>query len=275
MKKYFKLSALSLLVSSLFLSSASTFAGTCSNDYYTNYHKSYKSEGPYKGEPVRHYKKPGYVQPCQNILLDGLYIGGALGYDSFKLRQYLGVNDGAGDSLGSSSFLNPTGVVGGAFIGYGYYLSLFYLGAEIYGYSSNAITTQSNSATAFGVSVLNYTSRVTVRGSYGISLNPGVKVSDTVLLYGRLGYTRASVRTNEYLTVGAIGGSTTFNTNTGSYYNGFSYGLGLEGLIYENWSLRGEYTHTQYTPINTKFGTRFIPSDNQVMFGVLYHFTFC
>lgn len=219
--------------------------------------------GGYKGES---YKGESVVAPCPQpcMLKDGFYVGAQVGYDSYRVRQT--VTLAAPVVVGINPVLNATGWVGGLFLGYGQYMSdYFYLGGEIFGNASDART--SWAATAGAVS---YTTSVRARGSWGLALLPGVRLNDTSLGYIRLGWNWVSLRARETLT--AI--SDIARTNTS---NGFNYGVGIETLLYDMWSVRAEYSHTGYTNFtsnNTIVGTstRFNPSDNQFMLGLIYHF---
>lgn len=204
---------------------------------------NYKGEGYYKGDvpcPVRGLK-------------DGIYLGAQVGYDSYRIRE----NQALPGPVNGNPAIDLTGWVGGLFLGYGQYVTnQFYLGAEILGNYSGA-----NTSYSFG----SYNSKVTVKGSAGIDFIPGLKLNDSSLGYLRLGYKWARFQSQESLT----GGSAASKSST---QGGFNYGLGIETLVYENWSIRTEYTHTNYNSFTSGLGTKFSPSDNQVMLGVLYHF---
>jgi opacity protein-like surface antigen len=69
-------------------------------------------------------------------------------------------------------------------------------------------------------------------------------------------------------TTGAMVSASKTNTS-----GGFNFGLGLETLIVTNWSVRTEYSHTWYNDFTGRLGTKFGPSDNLFMLGLLYHFS--
>lgn len=206
----------------------------------------------YKGESFK-----GEVPcPAPAMLKDGFYVGGQVGYDSYRVRQ--SVDLGAGAT--ANPVVNPTGFVGGLFLGYGQYMNnWFYLAGEIFGNYSGAETSWSGN-----IGGTAYSSKFEADNSeYGISLLPGVKLNDTSLGYIRLGWNWARLKASETTT------TSTSETNTQS---GFNYGLGIETLVYDNWSVRTEYSHTNYNSFSTDFGTKFSPSDNQFMLGLIYHF---
>src|SRR3990167_11342055 len=140
------------------------------------------SAGSYKGE---NYKGEA---PCPTPLMikDGWYLGAQLGGDSYRVNHNASVINATG-SLTASPVINPTGIVGGLFGGYGQYFSnIYYLGGELFVNASGANTKYD--ASTLGGLVSTYYSKVTVRNSYGFGLLPGLKLNDTSLLYVRLGF---------------------------------------------------------------------------------------
>lgn len=210
--------------------------------------KNYKDETSFKDAPAC---------PPPVMLKDGFYLGGQVGYDSYRVRESIG--------SGISQVVNNTGWVGGLFIGYGQYLSdLFYLGGEIFG-NVNGSSVSNHYRDADGDS---YTNKFTTNGSYGIALLPGVKLNDTSLGYVRLGWNWANLKGADTFAVDQASASTS-NSNTS---NGFNFGLGIETLLMTNWSVRTEFNHTWYNSFSTQ-ATTYNPSDNQFMLGLLYHFS--
>lgn len=248
MKKQLRLS----LISSAVLLAATTacFAG------------SYKGEN-YKGEAM---------QPCPTPLMikDGFYLGAQLGYDSYRVRHNVNIV-GVDNAIATNPAMSVTGWVGGIFGGYGQYINeMYYLGGEIFvntsAASSTTNTTYTDIADALTVSS---SSKVEVGTSYGISLLPGVRLNDASLLYVRLGYNEANIKGKTFVNVN--NGLATASSSKSSWRGGFNYGLGLESAFYQNWSVRTEFTHTNYSSFNDGVA-RLSPSDNQFMVGVNYHF---
>lgn len=232
MKKQLKLTMLSAAV--MLLASSTSFA----------HGGNFKGEN-YKGEPAC---------PPPIMLKDGFYLGAEVGYDSYRTRENAsGTIDGV--VISSNPVTNPTGWVGGLFAGYGQYMDNFYLAGEIF-------TTDTGAQTSHNVNT--YNSKITANWGYGLSLLPGYRLNNTSLFYVRLGYNWIRLKAQESTSLVA-----TSTTNTS---NGFNYGVGIETLVYENWSVRGEYTHTNYSSFTTAMGTSVSPSDNQFLLGVLYHF---
>lgn len=229
--------------------------------------KNYK--GDYKGE----------VAPCPPpvLLHDGWYVGIQGGYDSYRVRQ--GFSDSfvlPNGTTGTTTFnpsIAPTGWVGGLFLGYGQYLTdLFYLGGEVLGNYSGAQTSY-NIATSIttpaGVtSTASASNTFRVRGSWGVALLPGIRLNDTSLGYIRLGWNWAYMRSSSNVIANGMTVASGSNNRT---VNGFDFGLGIETLVFQNWSVRTEYNHAYYNSFNGG-GFSNNPSDNQFMLGILYHF---
>lgn len=254
MKKQIKLSLVTAAV--LLAASTSVLAG-----------HNYKGEG-YKGEAM--------PAPCPVPLTikDGFYLGAQLGYDSYRARRNSTMNF-ATFSSSSNPVTNAAGFVGGLMGGYGQYFNeMYYLGGEIFVNTSGASQSSTASSTDATTTASVY-SKVSVGTSYGISLLPGVKLNDASLLYVRLGYNRARIKGQGTATVGTT--SVAYSNNNWS--SGFNYGLGIESSFYPNWSVRGEYTHTNYNSFSANAtsgansaSTSLSPSDNQFMLGLIYHF---
>lgn len=214
--------------------------------------RNYKGEMNYKGE---------VAAPCPApvMLRDGFYVGGQIGRDVYGVRTSYGIG-----ALAGTTRLRAGGWLGGLFLGYGRYMSdAFYLGGEVYGNWSGARGTLTSIATGVGT----YSNRFTARGNWGLSILPGMRVNDTSLAYIRLGYNWTRLRLRETETVG-VASSATASSSRG----GFNYGLGLETLLVDNWSLRTEYNYTRYRSFSTVYGTSVRAADNQFTLGLKYTF---
>lgn len=250
----FSSTSVKLLAASLILASTTGLA----------FAKNYKGEANYKGEMA-------VPCPAPVTLKDGFYLGGQVGYDSYRVRHNVDVTAPA--VLTANPVLNATGWVGGLFLGYGQYFNdLYYLAGELFGNYSGADTSYSINTPA-----VNYTAKYEARGTWGLAVLPGIKLNDTSLAYVRLGYNWTSLKGKaSAVNVDTAGTVSASNTKTRS---GFNWGFGLETLVYENWSVRTEYNHTYLNSHSNSFGnavatgtSKFSPSDNQVMVGLLYHF---
>lgn len=194
----------------------------------------------------------------RKLLLDGFYVGGQLGYDTYWVRE--NISTPATSDLVGNPKINAPSWVEGALLGYGRYLyGPYYIGGEVFINYSEA-----NESYFLEDNVAHYSSKISARASYGIALLPGIGVTDYLLVYIRLGYNWGSFLANE-----SVGPLSIAKKNTVS---GPNYGLGMEVLLIDNWSVRAEYTHTNYSSFSTEFGTNFDPSNNQVMVAIIYHF---
>lgn len=220
-------------------------------------------KGSFKGEA------PCPVEPT---LMDGFYVGAAVGYDYYNNR----LNTTFTDDLGSFS-QNPTfaatGAIGQLFVGYGRYFNQFYLAGELFAAASGA--SQSMSFTGSdeeGTSSLN--TKFNARGSWGVSLLPGLSLNNKTLGYLRLGYN--SVNLKGQASYSGVNGSG--SASTSGWRSGFQYGVGLETLLSGNWSLRGEVNHTSYNSYSASSSgpgfsasAKFSPADTQALLGLVYH----
>ncbi|OGT38256.1 MAG: hypothetical protein A3F12_07350 [Gammaproteobacteria bacterium RIFCSPHIGHO2_12_FULL_38_14] len=185
---------------------------------------------------------------------DAPYIGGSLGInaDDFK------TTDHAGDKVDFSG----RGAVGNIFAGYGATLTdTFYLGAEVF-----ADLTSAESDIKAGTDSSKDT--LEERYGYGISVIPGVMLSDHTLAYARAGIVRSNfkVKANNVTSSG-----TESNTLTGG-----QLGLGLQTSLTQNVDLRGEYDFTDYrsASFNTGGGNsiKVSPLTDSFTVGLVYKF---
>lgn len=213
----------------------------------------------YKDQPV--FKDAPCPQPCG--LKDGLYVGAQAGYDAFRVRQ--GITGGGSLSMANSL----TGWVGGLFVGYGQYFDNFYLGGEVLGNYSGANQNVFSSGDNDGDT---FTQKIKAKGTWGVSILPGLKLNNNVLGFLRLGYDWTkfeSTLTGTDTTIPA-----TFSASNSKTIGGWDAGIGMEALAGDNWSLRTEYNHIWYnntTANGPGISNSINISDNQFMLGLVYH----
>jgi opacity protein-like surface antigen len=214
---------------------------------------------------------PATILPCccpvPKILRDGLYLGIGAGYDAYRFRQSANVTDAAFIISSINPALSAKGWNGSLFAGYGLYFSWVYIGGEI---SANV----SDAHTQYSVDSLGsrYHVKLNVHNSYSAAILPGVRFNNATLLYGRLGYVRTYLKSREKAALGYPIRVPIFSKRTTKWGNGIQAGLGLETVVWRNFSLRGEYTYTtDYSSIMSKIGSRFTPSNNQFVLGMIYH----
>jgi outer membrane immunogenic protein len=223
-------------------------------------------KGDYKGEAM-----PAPA-PCPQPLTlhDGFYLGGQVGYDSYRTRITNGI-----DGTSFNPVMNATGFAGGLFGGYGmYWNNYYYLGAEVFVNGSAASQNQTFTVTPLPGLIagdISDSNKFSVGASWGISLLPGLKVNDSTLAYIRLGWETARLTGRTTVADTFIGDFNASASNT-RWQNGFQYGLGLETAVYPNVSVRSEYSHVGYGSFTDPAGTSYSVSDNQWLVGVIYHF---
>jgi opacity protein-like surface antigen len=144
---------------------------------------------------------------------------------------------------------------GDIFTGVGYtFQNHYYLAAEIFGNLSSAKKTAVTSAMG-GYSVK---AEFKNKFSYGISLIPGIKVSDSTMMYGRIGLNRSKFEFS-------AGGQSVSKTK-----NGLQLGIGAQTMVANNVSVRMEYDWNRFGDIKA-FGDKKLTT-NQVKLQVAYHF---
>ncbi|QXX76485.1 outer membrane protein [Methylovirgula sp. HY1] len=214
-----------------------------------------------KGPPV-------YTPPPPIFTWSGVYIGGQVGYawgrawteSTYFFPAPIGTQSYALPPVG------PSGVIGGAHVGYNYQTGSFVFGVEgdVNGSSYNGSAIKTN---AF-------------LGTFSLGTREPIDAS----IRGRAGY--AWNRALLYATGGvALGGLDNFNTLGDSAHTtavGWTVGGGVEYAIDNNWSARVEYRYTDFgrdyftAPGAAIFG--FIPNvssrqiENRVQAGFSYKF---
>jgi len=228
-----------------------------------------------KSEKLKNYKNEALPCPLVLTLMDGMYIGGAIGFDSYRmvdevLEHSALSHSGDPQSIELDPRLNSIGIVGGGFVGFGKYFPNFYnayFGIELFGNASSAHTDyeltllRSSSATVF-------TTHVEAKSSYGIGFLPGIKLSDANLFYVRLGWNWSDIVVEQSYNAN---GTVVPILNKSNSSQGFGYGLGIESAVLPHISARVEYTHTGYSSVGTEIGSEVTPSNNQFITAVIYH----
>ncbi len=264
----------------IFIVSSHTLSSLAANykkkPSYTTAPAHYKGEFAKKSARPRSYKgevpmKPAAPLPpvmAPLVLNTGPYFGIAAGYDSYKIHQntsFVGTT--------SSSFnptINATGFIPAILAGYGYaFNNALYLGLEIFLNYSNAYQS-TNYLISDTTDHINYNSKFFVSTGYGINLLPGIRFTDSALAFLRLGYQMARLRGQENLNADGV----IQPSNTSSWSGGFSYGLGFEEAMMGNFSLRGEYVHTDYRAFTATSGTLYSPSNNEFLLSLIYHLAY-
>jgi outer membrane immunogenic protein len=200
---------------------------------------------------------PVYAPPAPIFTWTGIYIGGQIGYawasgnnnftgfDPFFPRPpaIVGAQPllaaGGGTFLSSSAGGTPSGVIGGANVGYNYQINQWVLGIE----GSVDGTSLSNTAVvAFpdGTSLTAHTKadiQGSIRGRLGIAW-------DRALIYGTGGVAFGGFNTD----VSILNPAVPFfaNGNVSNTRVGWTVGGGIQYAITNNWSVRAEYRYTNW-----------------------------
>jgi opacity protein-like surface antigen len=240
----------------------------------------------FAGHAAHHYKEnyKGEAMPCpvELMIKDGFYVGLQGGLDSYRVKNEVAVLDPNGPfAIAMDPVLSAVGPVGGLFVGWGMYFDQYYnayLGLEIFGNWTGAHTDFEEATASPDLRMLN--TSVKAKSNYGIDVLPGVKVNNASLFYVRLGYNWARINVSQDFIDGADSAAND-SVETKKTRGGFHYGVGIETTFWDNWSVRGEYTHTGFSKVSGEssststsiMSSEFMPSDNQFMLGLLYHFT--
>lgn len=186
----------------------------------------------------------------------------------------------------SQANIGVQGINGEIFVGYSKTWNNFYLGGEIFGFVSSAKGTSDvvgfdNLLIAAidgdtGVTVAEDSNAAIVSNlqvkmpyGFGISLMPGVKLNDSAVLYGRVGYqwTQVEVSHNGEIFLDddlgvlplTLEGASAFASVDNSHNkgrSGFQLGVGTEVALNANWSIRGEYDHVWFNSFDTSNARR-------------------
>ncbi len=261
MKKYPRLSAIFVAVSaaSFILASTTSFAMHHGKMHKEVEHENYKAEN-YKAE---------VPPPCPpvRVLLDGFYVGAGVSYDSYRFNNSFNAVDAVdGDSLSFSNNTSVRGWDGDINVGYGRYWDTFYLAGEVHGVISGADGSSNISVVEDGERA-SANSNVKARGSWAVSILPGMKLNDSTLAYIRLGYIQTDFKASGSVTVDGA----TASASNSKWKGGFIGGVGMETWIADNVSLRGEYQYSAYSNFSNTFG-KVKPSNSSFTLGLGYHF---
>jgi outer membrane immunogenic protein len=183
---------------------------------------------------------------------DGPYVGANVDYTSTNIDY--------NEDTGTDTFdfdLSADGFGGNIVAGYRHALDdTFSLGAEVsYGINNADGSFEINSDS------VDYEKDNT----WSISLRPGLKVSDNVLGYGVLGYSRSEYEI-----------SSTATTDTlDEDFNGFVLGAGVEGEVANGFRIRGEYNYVTYGDEDATIGSSDVsvePTESVFRVGVVKGF---
>jgi opacity protein-like surface antigen len=183
----------------------------------------------------------GSYTPAKPQSAYNVYVGAGASRDFFNYEENInGVKEDEG-GLGWN---------GDLFTGVGYtFKNHYYIAGEIFGSMSSAKRKYDED----GVK-----GELKTKYSYGISLIPGIKVTNNIMMYGRVGLNRIKIE------------DTLNKKSTSKTKNGLQLGLGVQTMVANNVSVRMEYDWTHVGNVKMLKGEKF--TGNQVKFQVAYHF---
>jgi outer membrane immunogenic protein len=214
---------------------------------------------------------PYYPPPPPIFTWSGLYMGGQVGY-TWGSDPIDEVDTVFGDDAFFNT--NPSGVIGGAHLGYNLQIGQWVAGLEA------TVDGTSKSGTAFDVQPNNLivpgvtmSTRAEVEGS--IRARVGYAIN-RILIYGTGGAAFAGI-TDGYINISPALSETDSKTRSG-----WTVGGGVEYAITDNWSVRAEYRYSDFGrspdfpfPTLTLGNVSFTHhlTQNQVQAGFSYRFT--
>jgi len=184
------------------------------------------------------------VASAQTSPFNGFYVGGQVGYSYIDVEVSV-------DDLGSADD-NLDGFGGGAFVGFGWVSNQVYGGFEAEVGYDGADWSESSDGTTVDLEA---------QLTYGLSGRVGGVIADKYLIYGRVGW----VQTNFELSASGLG-------SDDEYFDGFRFGGGVEAILWDNFSVRAEYTYTIYEDALDISGVDLDVDQHLVRIGVAYYF---
>jgi outer membrane immunogenic protein len=191
---------------------------------------------------------PVYLPPVPIFSWTGIYIGGQVGYAwTSGNNNFSGFDPFTGTFLTTSIGGTPSGVIGGANVGYNYQINQWVLGLE----GSVDGTSLKNTSAAVFADGTTLTAQSTadiqgsIRGKIGVAW-------DRALIYGTGGVAFGGFKTDVTLAnTGALNGGNPFfaNGNVSSTRVGWTVGGGIQYAVTNNWSVFAEYRYTNFGSI--------------------------
>jgi outer membrane immunogenic protein len=198
------------------------------------------------------------------------YVGAGIGPEFGDFGQENHVSSPGAFDVENKVHLSGLGVLGSLFAGYDWNFGKFNFAGEVNA-DINSIEAQTSNAEYIHHTFTDSNYKITP--TFGISFLPGYFFSDNTLVYARLGYS------NTYFQLTTSDASL---TDASEHVNGFRFGVGLKKALFNNISIRMEYSQVRYQSIS--FGTvdnvsrvtdasSIRPQTGQVEFGLIYNFT--
>jgi len=199
------------------------------------------------------------------------YIGLGFGPEFADFGQESHISRPGSFDVENKTHLSGLGVLGELFAGYDWtFARSFNLAGEINA-EINSIEAQTSNAEYVHHNFMNTSYKATP--TFGISVLPGYIFADNTLLYVRMGYSNTDFQLS---TTGAG------LSNVSQHVSGFRFGFGVKKALFNNISIRMEYTQVRYqstsfttvdTASNVTNTTSIRPQTGEVEIGLLYNFT--
>jgi opacity protein-like surface antigen len=177
---------------------------------------------------------------------DGFNSGIGSACSWFTIKERLNASVPSATIFKTKTFINPSGVSGNAFVGYGKTLrGKYYLGSEMFVNLINA-SQEIHNVLSGPDGDLVFSTNVRIGKNWGINFLPGYKLNPKTLFYTRWGcvWTFFQERQNA-----SFNGRSFFDTGVNKYVLGASFGFGLMKIISKNISLRLDYNYAYYGSI--------------------------
>ena len=152
---------------------------------------------------------------------------------------YIGIS--AGERTNTNKYYNYRGIPGTLFAGFGADIAQgFYLAGEVFGTFGTGTITDNGLKSTWG---------------YGLSVLPGIMISEHTMAYLRLGVVRTQYQPKYVKTQQITGGQA---------------GPGLQTSLMQNWDVRGEYIYSSYGSLSS--GSGGAPNADEFALGLIYKF---
>lgn len=199
----------------------------------------------------------------------GLYIGLGGGLEGADFTQDATIKKPKAFDVIDKQHQAGDGVFGSIFGGYGLNYRCFYLGAEA---NLNSSTVEFESSNDEFINKNFSQTFYKIRRSYGLSLLPGLILSNSTLLYARVGHS-----------VGRLEISTTDKSlhNENKLLDGTRLGFGIKQTFYHQFSFIIDFSHISYQHVRlftfdreseVSKATKIRPETAQIQVGVVYNF---
>ncbi|MGQ3890313.1 outer membrane protein [Legionella sp. CNM-1927-20] len=207
-----------------------------------------------------------------DYILDGPYIGAGVAYNAVRFQEKLDISippiitlRHTGDHIGRE--------IGGEILaGFGKFLNQFYLGAELSAHFTSAKDLSYLDHFQGGIT-LNANETRSFKNSYSISLLPGIKLNNSTLGYGRVGYTNGKFEVNNVSTITGDGlPPMSMPHSHKERLDGITYGVGIETALVGNINLQLEARQTRFDSFTPAEGEKLKPYANQVLAKLVYRF---